>query len=179
MGMSVNFVRSLLLLAALFGSSGDAFAQSVNAGARALYGAYGGVGLVPSNPPPDFEKWFAVAVIEIDSRIEVPNVTVSDFELIDQAGHVNKFKRIVEVQQFDRPRMAGEGECAYWLGSDGTRAWDGTLPSGKIRLRVRVSLAEEPPREAFGSRGDSRVAFRLTLGQHVVEGPVECIWPTG
>lgn len=180
-GLTKVSAMTLLLTFAWFAvlvGGGATFAQSGDTVAKALYGAYGGVGLTPLNPPPDFEAWFAVVVVEIDSRTEVADVTVSNFELLDHAGNATRFKRVVVIEEFERSRSDDEGECAYWLGSDGTRPWNGTLPTGKIRLRVRVALAEDPPREVFRSQGDSRVTFRLTLGRHLVDGPIECRWPT-
>lgn len=42
-------------------------------------------------------------------------------------------------------------------------------PAGRIRLRVRVALVAEPL---------APVQFRLTVGSHVIEGPVNGSWPT-
>lgn len=139
------------------------------AGAKALYCAYGGISHVPLSPPPGFETQFAVAVVEINSPAEIANVTVSDFALFDRAGQVTKFKRVVMVEEFDRARIATEGEAAYYLNPGGTRTWNGTLPAGRIRLRVRVALLERPI---------APVRFQLTLGRQVVEGPVNAEWPT-
>jgi hypothetical protein len=139
------------------------------AGAKSLYCAYGGIGQVPRSPLPGFETQFAVAVVEIDSPIEIANVTVSDFALFDQAGKVTKFERVVGVEEFDRARIATEGEAAYYLNPGGTRAWNGCLPAGEVRLRVRVALLERPI---------APVRFRLTLGERVIEGPVNAEWPS-
>jgi hypothetical protein len=144
-------------------------AAEVPAGAKALYCAYGGISHVPLSPPPGFETQFAVAVVEIDSPTEIANVTVSDFGLIDRAGKMTKFKRVVVVEEFDRARSGTEGEAAYYLNPGGARAWNGTLPAGRIRLRVRVALPERPI---------APVRFQLTLGRQMIEGPVNAEWPT-
>jgi hypothetical protein len=97
-------------------------------------------------------------------------VTVSDFALFDQAGKATKFKRVVEVEEFDRPRVPTEGIDAYYLNPGGTRPWNGTLPAGKIRLRITVALLGEP---------GMAVRFRLKMGQYSIEGPVNGgEWPT-
>jgi len=157
---------SLIIALVSFG----AYAQSGSA--NSLFGAYGSTGVVPVNPPADFVSWFAVVVVEIDSAVKSANVAVSDFELIDQAGHTLKYKRLISVEEFDRVRVATEGECAYWTNAGGTRPWDGTLPQGKVRLRVRVALEEKPPQWERGAR------FRLTLAQDVIEGLIECVLPS-
>ncbi len=119
--------------------------------------------------PPDFESQFAVAVVEINSTKETANLAVSDFVLLDQTGKATKFKRVVEVEVFDRPRVATEGSYAYYLNPGGTRSWKGILPAGKIRLRIKVALTSIPAHP---------VRFRLTIGPYVIEGPVDCEWPT-
>jgi len=159
-----------VLIPALLSVGVPAFAQSD--GAKPLFGAYGSVGVVPRNPPPDFESWFAVAVVEVDSPAEIAKVALADLELTDRAGRVVKYKRLVSVEEFNRVRVATEGECAYWTNAGGTRPWDGTLPRGSIRLRVRVALAAKPP------QWDGGVAFKLILGQHVIAGQIGCEWPS-
>jgi hypothetical protein len=141
-----------------------------NSNVKSLFCAFGGIGMTPIHPPPGFESEFAVVVVEINSPNETTNVAVSDFVLFDQAGKATKFKRVVEVEEFDRPRVATEGVDAYYLNPGGTRPWNGTLPAGKIRLRIRVALTEDPI---------APVRFRLTLGKYVIEGSVNGgEWPT-
>lgn len=147
--------------------------EAGSATARSLFGAYGSVGFMPDPLPPGFETQFAVAVVEIDSPHEIRNVAVTDFVLFDEAGKTIKSKRVVSVEVFNRPRVATEGEFAYYLNQGDkpgdTPPWNGTLPAGKIRLRIRVALAKEPI---------NSVRFKLKVGQYVIEGPVDCAWPT-
>src|SRR5262249_16696369 len=63
--------------------------------AKVLFSAHGSVGMRPLNPPPDHELSFAVAVVEIDSRTEIRNVSVSDFPLFDRAGAAMPVKRVI------------------------------------------------------------------------------------
>jgi hypothetical protein len=159
-----------LLAAVLFCVAARAHAQAVRA--EALFGAYGGAGFVPTDPPADFVSWFAVIVVEIDSSAKSANVAVSDFRLIDQGGRTVKYARLISAEEFDRVRVATESECAYWTNSGGTRPWDGTLPQGKIRLRVRVALGDKPP------QWDRGVAFELTIGRNLVAGRITCVLPS-
>jgi hypothetical protein len=133
--------------------------------AKALFCAHGSVGL----QAPELEQHFAVVVVEIDSPIDTANIVVSDFGLFDRAGNVTRFKRVVDVEEFNRARLAGEGSFAYYLNSGGTQAWNGTLRAGRMRLRVRVALVDEP---------FAPVRFRLIVGPHVIEGPVDGQWPS-
>jgi hypothetical protein len=163
-------LASLSLIVCLFCAGARAHAQSVSA--ESLFGAYGGAGFVPADPSPAFAPWFAEVVVELDSPEKSANVAVSDFELIDQNGHAVKYERLISVEEFDRVRVATEGECAYWTNPGGTRPWNGTLPQGKIRLRVRVALGDKP------QQWDRGVAFKLTIGGHLVEGRVACVLPS-
>ena len=141
-----------------------------NSNVKSLFCAFGGIGMTPIHPPPGFESEFAVAVVEINSPSETSNVAVSDFVLLDQAGKATKIKRVVEVEEFNRPRLPTEGIDAYYLNPGGTRPWNGTLPVGRIRLRIKVALLEVP---------DMPVRFRLKIGQYTIEGPVNGgEWPT-
>jgi hypothetical protein len=141
--------------------------------AKSLFCAFGSVGgLVPIQRPPGFESEFAVAVVEINSLRKTTHVAVSDFVLFDQAGKATKLKRVVNVEVFDEPRVATEGLFAYYLNTtsaSATHPWDGTLPAGRIRLRVRVALVEFPV---------APVRFKLTIERYVIEGPVDGSWPT-
>jgi hypothetical protein len=139
-------------------------------GARALFCAYGGVGLTPREPPRDFVRHSAVAVVEISSRRRITDVKVTEFTLFDRNDRLTTFTRVVAIEGFlNRSRRASEGPFAYYLNPAGA-PWDGTLPAGTIRLRVHVALAEEPT---------DLVRFRVSLGPFVVEGPVDGEWPTG
>ncbi len=113
---------------------------------------------------------FAVAVIEISSSKEADNVPVSDFEIFDSERHVTKMNRVVNVEVFeDPPRRLVDGSMAYYLDDAHTHPWDGTLPAGTIRLRVRVALASDPSFGVFS--GGNLGVCRLTVGGNVVNGP--------
>ena len=137
--------------------------------ARALFCAHGGVGLVPRETPPGFELHFAVAVVEISSPRRIAGVKATEFSLFDEVKRVTTFTRVIAIEVFDPPRRSAEGAFAYYLDSP-ARPWDGTLPSGTVRLRVRVAISERPM--------GFIVLFRLSLGPFVVEGPVNGEWAT-
>jgi hypothetical protein len=139
--------------------------------ATALYCEFGGVGITPTPVPPGYERYFAVAVVEIDSPNETKNVEVSDFSMFEEGGAETKLKRVGEVEEFNRVRLPTQNDGAYYMNPGGTRPWNGILPAGTIRLRVRVALVKEP---VFFNRG----RFRLTIGSYVIEGPVNAEWPT-
>jgi hypothetical protein len=163
-------LTSLSLITCLLSVGAQAHAQSVRV--ESLFGAYGSAGVVPTNPRADSVAWFAVVVVEVDSPVESANVGVSNFELIDQRGRVVEYDRLISVEEFNRVRAATEGDCAYWTNSGGTRPWNGTLPQGTIRLRVRVALGDKPP------QWDRGVAFKLIIGRHFVEGRIACVLPS-
>ena len=126
--------------------------------------------MLSSLGPPDLQ--FAVAVVEIASSSDIRNAAVSDFALYDRAGKVTRFTRVVEVEEFIRVRSAGEGSFAYYLNPGGAQPWNGTLRAGRMRLRVPVALVEEPLAPVWP------MSFRLAIGSHVIEGPVDGVWPT-
>jgi hypothetical protein len=144
------------------------------ANAKSLFCAFGGVGITPIPRPPGFESEFAVAVVEINSSRQTANVAVSDFVLFDQDGRAaTKLKRVVKVEEFDAlPHPAIDGLFAYYLdtASSANHPWNGTLPAGRIRLRIRVALVDAPIAPP--------VRFKLMIGGHVIEGPVDGDWPT-
>lgn len=127
---------------------------------------------MPDPMPSDFEALFAVVVVEIDSlharRGVVPEVT-----LFERDGTALTTRRIVELERFARVPSSAEGELAYFLNPGGTTPWDGTLPAGRIRLRIRIALQEQ--------RADPRVC-RVRLADPsapiVVERDVDGSWPT-
>jgi hypothetical protein len=166
------FFGVLLVLSACAVKPTAARPAEVDEIAKPLFCAYGSVGLRPVSPPPGFESQFAVAVVEISSPKENADVTVSDFALFDQAGTAIKAKRVISVEEFDEPNNPNVGTMAYYLNTaknGHTRLWNGVLPAGRIRLRIRVAFAE-PPKVP--------VRFRLSVGRHVIEGPVDGSWPT-
>jgi hypothetical protein len=137
---------------------------------KALLCVYGGVSMRPISPPPGFDSEFAVAVVEINSPSETKNAAVSDFVLLDRTGRATKFKRVVNVEQFNGT-LETKDSYKYFnpIYGDGTRSWNGTLPVGRIRLRVRVALVNEPI---------APVSFRLVIGRYVIKGPVNGAWGT-
>jgi hypothetical protein len=144
-----------------------------SATAKALHCGYGGVSWVPLTPPADFEREFAVAVVEIDSPRELRNMAVSEFGLIDSVGTLTAARRIVSVEDFQRLQTSTEGSSAYYENPGGTQPWNGTLPAGVIRLRVRAAMPSSYPQPS--------VRFRLRIGPYSIEGPpIGCLsWPTG
>lgn len=113
------------------------------------------------------ESHFAVAVVEINSPVETDTVSVSDFALFgDKDATVAHLQRLLKVEKFDEPRVAGESNAKYYLGTDpagSTRFWDGKMPAGKIRLRVSAALVEDP---------SGVLGCRVTVGKYVIEGPL-------
>jgi hypothetical protein len=151
--------------------------EQVQGTATVLFCAFGSVGLVPVPRPAGFESEFAVAVVGIKSSSSLSNVPVSDFVLLGQHGETTAMKRVVQIDVFEPGpflyvRPGAPAKFGYYLNpgpGNGTHAWDGTLPAGKIRLRIRVALNSvplEPER------------FRLRLGPYLIEGPVDGAWPT-
>jgi hypothetical protein len=145
---------------------------AAKASVKALLCVYGGVGLRPISPPPGpvFESEFAVAVVEINSPSETKKAAVTDFVLLDRTGKATKFKRVVKVEQFNGT-LASKDPFAYFNPTygDGSRPWNGAIPAGRIRLRVRVALLDEPI---------APVSFRIVVGRYVIEGPVNGAWGT-
>jgi hypothetical protein len=140
---------------------------------KLLFCAYGSIGLRPLHPPPGFETQFAVAVIEVNSSFDMPNAPEPDIMLFDQAGKPTKTNRVISVEVFDEPYVAGDGNFAYYLDTNPrgrTRSWNRTLPGGMIHLRVHVALATQDFLDF--------VRCRVTVGPYKVEGPVDGTWPT-
>jgi hypothetical protein len=151
--------------------------ERVQGSARVLFCEFGSVGFIPVPRPAGFESEFAVTVVEIRSAAAMTNVPVSEFVLLERHGGTTAMKRVAQVEVFEPEPFiyvsgGAPGKSAYYLNpgpGDGTHPWDGTLPAGKIRLRIRVALKSaplEPDR------------FRLRLGPHLIEGPVDGAWPT-
>jgi len=133
---------------------------------RTLFCAYGSIGLRPNPLPQGFETQFAIAVVEIRSPREIRGGAASEFTVTNQEGKETKSKRIIATEEFVRIR-SNEADMAYYLNPEGARPWNGTLPAGTIRLRVRVALTEAP---------QLPVRFRLVLGDIVFEGAVNGMW---
>lgn len=173
----IGFRGALLVAALLFLSAcviKPALVQpaETDENAKPLFCAFGGVGgLMPIPRAPGFESEFAVAVVEINSPRKTTHVAGSDFVLFDRAGRAAKLKRVIEIDVFEEHRVATEGLFAYYLNttSNATRPWEGTLPAGRIRLRVRIALVAAPV---------DPVRFKLTIGRYVIEGLVDGSWAT-
>jgi hypothetical protein len=149
-------VLGLLMVTALAAAPGKA---------TVLFGAYGGVSWIPiggSSPT------YFVAVVQFDNDKEIRDLHVSDFVTFDKARKKTAAIRIVSVERFDRTHGDREGQFAYFLKPDDTTPWDGVLPPGTIRLRVK---AEIPP-------NTEPWRFGFTLGPYVIEGGINGSWPT-
>jgi hypothetical protein len=160
------------LIALLLPTLNDAIEPAAdNANVKPLFCAFGAIGKASMHSPYGPESELALAVVEISSPRKMGDMTVSSFQLFDKAGKVTGLRRVVGVTEFVRLRAATESEEAYYLHSDSTRPWDGTLPATKIRLCIRVALLSTPIQP---------VRFRLTIGPYLVEGPVNGgMWDSG
>lgn len=146
-----------------------AAAQQVpaNANTALLFCAYGSTNFIRRGD----ESQFAVAVVEVNSQTPSKNVSVSNLELLSQAGTVTQMKRVISVEEFDAPpRDEKDGQFAYYIHNTETRPWNGMLPAGTIRLRIRVSL-DKDPRAELGR-------CRVTISEYKIEGPVSGTWAT-
>ena len=111
-----------------------------------------------------------VVVVKIDSARAIPNATVSEFRLVNRAGQEQILTHAVSVEVFDRVHVPSEGRATYYLNTGGTTPWDGTLPSGAIRLRFRADFS--------ASSVDFYTRFRIKIGPYLIEGPVDGMWPS-
>jgi hypothetical protein len=161
----------LLVLSLATGSALAGEPAEAGLKAKSLFCMTGGVSMVPVPTPPDFEGSFAVVVVEITSPQKLAGASVSNFAIIDDSGQPVKPRRIVSVEVFARPRTSKEGEYAYYLNPGGTTPWDGTLPAGTIRLRIKASLKGDPNSQV--NRG-----YHVQVGPAVIEGAWLGIWPT-
>jgi hypothetical protein len=165
----MNRMAAILVIVLASASLPSTSAAITQSAAKSLFCAHGSIGMRPNPLPPGYETQFAVAVIEIQSSTEVSNVAVTEFSLFNRDGKETKLKRVIEVEEFARTPVAGEGSFASYVNSGGTRPWDGKLPARAAQLRVRVALLEAPM---------SPVRFRLVIGTNVIEGKVDGRWPT-
>jgi len=175
-----RFVRILAMLSLLVPASAHAANQLPPGYAymKLFYCAYGSIGFQPLHPPPGFENQFAVAVIEVNSSIEIKNAPAPDVTLFNSTEKSAKTKRLISVEVFDEPYVAGEGSGAYYLNTDPrgrTHAWNGTIPGGMIHLRVRVAL----PTQDMAAMLPAYARCRVTIGPYSVDGPTDGEWPTG
>jgi hypothetical protein len=144
---------------------------------RALFCAYGGVGLVPVPTPREFEADLAVIVVEVQNPGPAePNVVVKDVVLFDAGGATIPLRRVqaVEVLSAGEPAPSSHapGSWAYYL-NPGGQPFDGTLHVGSTRLRIRVSLKTSSTRP---------LRFQLVFGglnpPLAIAGGVDGAWPT-
>jgi hypothetical protein len=141
---------------------------------KLLFCAYGSVGMQPYPLPPNYENQFAVAVVEVNNSRPVPNAPLPEVTLLYEKGKSIGTKRVVSVDVFDEPFVAGEGDMAFYLNTDRrghTHRWDRTLPGGMVHLRVRVAL----PTQSFLPVPKS---CRVRIGPYVIEGPIDGSWAT-
>jgi hypothetical protein len=141
--------------------------QAADPNAQMLFCAYWSYSDTSRPSSSRVESHFAVAVVEINSPVETDTVSVSDFALFgEKDATIAHMQRLLKVESFDEPHVAGESNAKYYLGTDpagGTRFWDGTMPAGKIRLRVSAALVEDPT---------GVLGCRVTVGKYVIEGPL-------
>jgi len=145
--------------------------------ATTLFCAYGGVGLVPDPLPPGYETEFAAIVVELDNPgAAVEGVSVLGAALLDGAGTPSASLRRVDhvVVLPEAPPDPSFGIFAVYLNPEGA-PFDGSVPPGRTRLRMRFSLDRDPT--ALPAR------CRLELGGFgtaplVIEGKVDGSWPT-
>lgn len=134
---------------------------------RMLYCAYGTTNFVRR----DYQPELAVAVVEVQSTKRLTHLTVSDLTLIGGDGEETTVDHFDPVEVFNEPQITGEGVGAYYLNAvpGGTRRWDGIVPLGKIRLRVRATMVKQiwEPTQC-----------RFKLGPYITEGPISQRWPT-
>lgn len=144
--------------------------------ATALFGAYGSNGTSPYDlgaEPPDHESWHAIAFVEVDGPIDIRQVETADFSLVDDQGVSIKASRNLLIEEFERPRAANEADCTFCMSGDRQRLWDGRLPARKIRLRIRAAFTS-----SAAARRNNLAAYRITIGNHTIEGPFGCRLPS-
>jgi hypothetical protein len=161
-----------LLLIALVIAHGSSIPYLGKPVTKAVFCAFGSIGIQPLTKPPGFESQFATAVVEIDSPQKIEHADVTEFVLIEPDGKTTPMKRVITIERFEERPKPTEGKFAFYLNTEKgsrTRAWDGTLPAGKIRLRVDMALVDDP---------GNPTEFRITVGGFTVEGPVDGSWLT-
>ena len=147
---------------------------------RTLFCAHGGVGVVPSPLPPDYETEFASVTIDLDDPRGKTPITVKSIELMNESGKVvATMKRVVEMVTLDAsktpPGRTESGSWAFFLNPQGD-PFDGNLPPGRTRLRVRASLNASPME--YLTRVRVTFTFDGSKPPLVVEGEVWGSWPT-
>jgi hypothetical protein len=121
-----------------------------------LYCELAGIGVAPDPPPPTMETHFAIVVFEADNPgPPARGVTVEDLALLDEAGHTLGLRRIQSVEILSlrepAPPLNAPGSAAYYsngpdlpIHATVVGPFDGTLDTGRTRIRVRASLAGSP-----------------------------------
>jgi hypothetical protein len=146
--------------------------------AKMLFCSYGGISPMPLPPtPPGFESEFAEVVVEVDGTRFLSDVAVSQFSVLNSSKQaVMSLKRVISIERFiDAPPKSNWGYATYYLSpelADERYKWNGTLPSGTVLLRVRMSVFFEG-HESVGER------CSLSIGPYQIEGPLDAVWPTG
>lgn len=122
--------------------------------AKMLFCADGSIGMRPNPLPPEYETEFAVAVVEIDSPMDVSDAAVSNFVLFDQAAKRTYLKRVVKVENVDAITRDADGSYHY-LDSNalGARLWNGTLPTR--RSEFACASPSRPPARISGHAAGS------------------------
>jgi len=146
--------------------------------ARPLFCAYGGVGIVPSPLPPDYDTQFVSVVLELDHPGPPSALRVSNVELLDASGKVaTSMRRVTEMVVLDAaktpPGRTEPGSWAFFLNPPAEK-FEGMLGKGRTRLRLRASLKSAPT--GFAPR--VRVTLESLPTPLVVEGEVWGVWPT-
>jgi hypothetical protein len=145
---------------------------------RTLFCAHGGVGIVPDPLPPGYETEFTSVTIDLDNPNGKTRLTVKSIELMNESGKVAAtMRRVVEIVKLDAskspPGRTESGSWAFFLNPQG-EPFDGELPPGRTRLRIRASLNASPMEYL------TRVRITLDGPQPplVLEGDVWGSWPT-
>lgn len=146
--------------------------------ATPLFGAFGGVGVVPDPLPPGYETNFATAAFDVDAAVAAPGVTIAAFDLLDGKGAVvASMKRVVDVVELPSgtpPARNAPGSWAFYLNPPGT-SFGGALGAGRTRLRVHVALDRSPADVARYRVQLTAPSFSTPL---LVEAPIDGAWPT-
>lgn len=145
--------------------------------AAPLFCAYGGVGIVPSPLPPDYDTQFAEIVIDIDNATGAPvrDVTVSRAALLDAShSEIASMRHVDRVVVLDRIEPTGPtmGSFAVYLNPEG-QPFDGTLPPGHTIVRARVALDRDPTVFADHCRLELGGGATVSVDVHT-----DGVWPT-
>jgi hypothetical protein len=149
------------------GRSSDMVADVGALASKLLFCAYG-----PDRTSPASQ---AVVVVELDSPSQIDSAAVSRFTLLTAEGVETPFDSLVKVEEFfaelDSTRFGINARYmnpGTSLSPDGVRPWDGALPKGVFRLRIRVATKD---RDIARSN-----RCRVVIGPHTVEGLVNGGW---